>query len=469
MTKSQELAKNTLIIGVGKLFTQLLTFLLLPIYTFFLTPADYGLVDLIMTYVLLLTPLATLQIERATFRYLIDDRKEQTQTSTIITNSLGVITVGVLLTCLVLAVINAFYPIPLVTLAALLGIATVYSGLMQQIARGIGQNKTFSIGSIIIGITQVVFVVLLVVILRHGAEGILLASIIANMFGVIYFVYATRCWRHVRRAYLDRTYSRSLLNYSTPLVPSNLAWWVINVSDRTIISIVIGVAANGTYAIAAKLSSVLTLLYAIYDMSWTESVSLHIKSDDRHQFFSSAMDQALRFFGSIGGLLVGGIAVVFPYIVGTAYHDAYNYIPILILGALFGAIVSQYSALYIATKETKKVAASSVGAAVINLVVTLGGIYFIGMYAAALATVLAFLIMAVYRHFDTQRYVNISYRPSTLATLAAAYLVIAALYYLQTPLAAVAALCVALIYALYANKSIATQGLIALKNRSKSS
>lgn len=465
MTKSQELAKNTLIIAVGKLFTQLLTFLLLPIYTFFLTPADYGMVDLILTYVLLLTPLATLQVERATFRYLIDSRSDRKKIGIIITNSFIILTLGAMIACIVILACNLFYSIPLVVLAALLGIATIYSSLLQQIARGMGKNKTFSIGSIITGIFQVVFVIIFIVYLKYGAEGILIASIIANAAGITYFIYSTKCWRYIRISNFDKSYSRSLLSYSMPLVPSNLAWWVINVSDRTIISIFMGMTANGMYAISARLSSILTMLYAIYDMSWTESVSLHINSEDRHQFFSSSMDQALRFFSSVGALLVGGIAMAFPYIVGKAYNEAYYYIPILVLGALFGGIVSQYSALYIATKETKKVASSSIGAALINLVITLFGIHFIGIYAAAFATVISFLAMAIYRHYDTKKYVTITYKKSTFISLCIAYLLIAILYYQNTVACSIATLFIAIGFTVFVNQSLFKNGFIALKNR----
>ena len=61
MNKSKELVKNTVIIFLGKACTQLISFLLLPLYTAYLTKSDYGLVDLIITYVSLLVPVITVQ------------------------------------------------------------------------------------------------------------------------------------------------------------------------------------------------------------------------------------------------------------------------------------------------------------------------------------------------------------------------------------------------------------------------
>ena len=80
--KKQELLKNTIIIFAGKVSTQLISFFLLPLYTAYLTTSQYGLVDLIQTYVTLFVPIITLETEMSIFRYLIERRgkdKDQDQ------------------------------------------------------------------------------------------------------------------------------------------------------------------------------------------------------------------------------------------------------------------------------------------------------------------------------------------------------------------------------------------------------
>lgn len=56
MSRAGELAKNTFIITVGRVATQFISFLLLPMYTVLLTSEEYGTVDLITTIVQLLVP-----------------------------------------------------------------------------------------------------------------------------------------------------------------------------------------------------------------------------------------------------------------------------------------------------------------------------------------------------------------------------------------------------------------------------
>ena len=88
MQKKKELVKNTLIIFLGKVSTQFISFFLLPLYTRFLSTSAYGAVDLITTYVSLFVPVISLQQEMATFRYLIDARGSSNKIKDVITTSI---------------------------------------------------------------------------------------------------------------------------------------------------------------------------------------------------------------------------------------------------------------------------------------------------------------------------------------------------------------------------------------------
>ena len=80
MSKEKELVKNTAIITFGKVCTQLVSFLLLPLYTSILSTEEYGTVDLVITYSTLLLPFITLALEQALFRFLIDARGNKEKT-----------------------------------------------------------------------------------------------------------------------------------------------------------------------------------------------------------------------------------------------------------------------------------------------------------------------------------------------------------------------------------------------------
>ena len=97
MNKKKQLAKNTIIIFFGKVCTQLISFFLLPLYTSYLATKEYGLVDLIQTYVTLLVPIITMELEMSIFRYLVDSRGKEKDTKKLISNNFFVLGISLTL------------------------------------------------------------------------------------------------------------------------------------------------------------------------------------------------------------------------------------------------------------------------------------------------------------------------------------------------------------------------------------
>ncbi|BCP62258.1 hypothetical protein SUT380_14460 [Streptococcus parasuis] len=77
MSREKSLIKNTAIVAVGQIGTKFISFFLLPLYTAVLTTYEYGITDLLNTYVSLLMPLIFFQADQAIFRFLIDYRQKE--------------------------------------------------------------------------------------------------------------------------------------------------------------------------------------------------------------------------------------------------------------------------------------------------------------------------------------------------------------------------------------------------------
>ena len=112
---------------------------------------------------------------------------------------------------------------------------------------------------------------------------------------------------------------KQLLKYSIPMIPDYLSGWIINVSDRTIISIILGTAMNGIYTVSCKFSNILNSIFSIVNMSWQETASIHIKDNDRDNFFSSMMNNMVKIFSTIGIMMLVCIPLAFNIIIGKSY------------------------------------------------------------------------------------------------------------------------------------------------------
>ena len=169
MSRESKLVKNTFIITVGKICTQLITFFLLPLYTAVLSTEEYGTVDLLNILVSLLLPVVTFQIEQAIFRYLIEVREKEEEKKKIISTSFFTVSFNILI-YLIFGIsykfINNEYKVFLATNV----VVYIYASLFLQIARGLGDNKKYALGSFLSAFTTIIFNILFLVVIKLGVS-----------------------------------------------------------------------------------------------------------------------------------------------------------------------------------------------------------------------------------------------------------------------------------------------------------
>lgn len=407
MEKEKELVKNTAIITFGKICTQLVSFFLLPLYTTVLSTAEYGTVDLVITYSTLLIPFVTLALEQALFRFLIDVRADKDKESSYISTT---VFTSLLFTCIVFTIAFFIYCITNKELFLYFGlvlVGSVVSAVSLQISRGLGDNVGYTLGSTISAIVQIVCNVLFLVIIKLGAPGMMLSSFIGSIScGVVLYI---RCnfKSYIHLSCLNRNAFKKLIKYSMPLIPNQLSWWALNASDKVIVQFFIGIAGNGLVAVANKFSGVYIQFSNIFNISWTESVALHINDEDAEQFISNTINSVFRFFLCACCGIIVCMPFVFEIMVHPQYNEAYGLIPIFMLASLFNVVVSLYGVIYVAYKKTVEIAKTAIYAATLNIVSHLVLIQYIGIYAAAVSTMIGYGGMAIYRYFHSRKYITI--------------------------------------------------------------
>lgn len=468
MNKNKELAKNTLIITIGKICTQFISFFLLPLYTAYLETGDLGTVDLLNTYISLLVPIVTLQLENAVFRFLIDVRDDEKAKTTIITNVFKYIIIHIFIYSIIYLIIvnyiNVAYKYYLLSNV----IICILSSVMLQIARGLGDNKTYSEGSVISGALAVILNVILIAVFKFGAYGILISNLIANIVCFLFILIKLKIYKYINfKNNEDKTIMKKMYKYSMPMIPNSISWWIVSASDRTIISSMISVSANGIYSVANKFSGIFITVYNLFNLSWTESASIHIDDEDRDEFFTNTINNMFKLFSSICIGIIACLPIVFSYLVKGDYMEAYSYIPILMVATLFNVVVGLYSVIYIAKKETKEVAKTSVMAAIINIVINLLLVKKIGLYAAAISTALAYFIMMIFRYFDVKKYMNIKMKIGNMVSVFIMLTITIVSYYLNIKIVSLLVLCIAIIYAILINKSFIIEFFKIVKRKLK--
>jgi len=455
MSKEKTLLKNTAIVSVGKIFTQLVTFFLLPVYTAVLTTEEYGIVDLFNTLVSLFLPIVTLQIEQGVFRYLIDCRDNKEEQKKLISTTILFLLVQLIIYVIVFLFVSPFinnqYKYFLLTN---LCIAT-FSSVFLQISRGLGDNVKYAVGSLISGISIVVLNVIFIVAFKLGAYGMLGATFIGNLLCGIYIVIGKKMYKYIKIKAFDKKKLIEIIRYSIPLVPNIISWWVVRASDRTIITYALDVGANGIYAAANKFSNVFNSLYTVFNLTWTESAAVNINTEDRDKFFSNILDIVLRFFGAMAIEIIAVIPFVFPILINEKFEEAYYQIPILMIASIFSVLVSFLGSIYVAKKLTKEVAKTSVIAAIINIIINVCFIKLIGLYAASISTLIAYFAMFVYRLIDSKKYVILKIKKSLVVSMIIVISIAMIGYYINNLYLNIIVFAGVLIYSIYINKNSA--------------
>ena len=254
-------------------------------------------------------------------------------------------------------------------------------------------------------------------------------------------------------------------NYSIPLIPNNLAWWVVNASDRTIIAHFLGTAANGIYSIANKFPNVFIQFYNILNLSWTETVSLHYNDEDRDEFLTDTMTDLVKLFVAACFGIVACMPFVFPILINTKYDAAYNQILILMYAMLFRVLVGLYSCIYVAQKNAKKIAYTSISAAIINITVDLILINKIQVFAASISTLVAFLTMFIVRYKDVNKVVHMRIKKPIIIGSLVVGLMLIGTYYCGNKIIQFVALCITAIYAVLTNVDMLKSGVNLVKSR----
>lgn len=409
MSREKSLVKNTIILSVGNIIPKLTSFIVLPILTGYLTKTEYGTYDLITILCSLFLPAVTLQIQTAAFRFLIEEKNNEKNKKDIITNILIFLVPVSIVALLILFFILYKYSIVSRVFISLYFFLDIIYGACGQIARGLLKSKVYAEGSIISSIINLILTVLLVYVLKMGLNGVLICMCFSMLIPTIVIMKKIKLFKFFDIHCYSKDVLKKLLKYSWPMVPNSMSMWIMNASDRLVITLFLGIEANAIYAVAKKIPNILSIAQSTFTMAWQESASLASNDDDSNTYYSKMFDIVFCMMSSVMICILAAMPILFMILIRGDYQEAYNQMPILILGMFFFSISSYLGGIYIAQKKTKSVGITTLISAVINLVTNLLLVKFIGLYAASISTLISYVVLVIYRMININKYVKLQY------------------------------------------------------------
>ena len=407
MNQKKQLMKNTIIIAIGKLSTQIISYVLLPLYTAKLTPTEYGNYDFVCTLSLFLCPIITLLMEESMFRYLID-ANSKVQRKKIISQAIIYTFLATIVFIVIASLImglgtdyTAQYIVAIITFV----ISNILIELSNALSRGLGKIKLYSVSNFILGISTIILNIVFILALNAGAEGLLWANTIANSFTAIVIFIMLKLPKYIGR--LDKPLMVDMIKYSMPLVPNSISWSIINMSNRLILTNMVSSAANGIYAMASKFPNIISVLYGYFYTAWKESAARIVKEDNKNEYYNSIYHDAKRFLYAVTICLIAVMPFVFPIFINETYDEAYIYIPIIMIATYYSNLSSFFGGIFSAYKDTKIMGSTTIVAAILNLVIMIVFVTNFEIYAACFSMLIANLLVYFYRRKKLKKYLRL--------------------------------------------------------------
>lgn len=400
-----ELKKNTIIIAISNLGSKAISFILAPLYSYYMTTAEYGTMDLITTTVGLLIPFFCFDIFEASFRFANDKKYDD---RIVLSTSLFVGIVENVIIWTAVAVISLVFKISwIVIICVLSATLDVFYQILAQFARGKGRMKLFAVSGIINSVILLFFNIIFVMFLVWGLNGWIISFVCAKAVTVLYLIIRMNIFREFKFSFVKRDFLYDAVKFCLPLMPSASMWWIMNASDRYVISFYLGISATGIYAVANKLPVILSIFENVFYQSWQTTAINTMNTEDRDRIYSSV------FFKYFQILTVGVSAILIVlkpliiYLFAKDYNEAWISAAVLVIGVMVHALAGNLGTVYTVFKNTTGALKTSMIGAITNVMLNLIFIKFCGMNAAAWTTLISYIIVLAVRWNDTKENVSL--------------------------------------------------------------
>ena len=354
----KSLFKNTIIYSLGRILPQAINFVLLPIYSEYLSPSQYGIIESMLVLSTILTIIFSFATERSMFRVYYDykeeeDKKKFIGNTTILIAISATFFLG--LTFILHTPISKIYseiPFnPYFIYAILIAYTTAFSYITQTLFQVKENALAFFITSVIAFLIEILLTIYFVIIKKEEAIGLLKAKLIANTLMFPLYLYV------IKRAsifQIDKSIIKNIFFFSLPMLPSLLTSWVMNMSNRVFIENYFTLQEVGIFSMASKLSSIATILLGALFTAYNPMFYRLASNEDQLMAKNKIQELNQLLVGAI--LMVSFVVVLFSkevvFILNSRYQEAVLYIPILVLANAVNYLAGIYSLMIYQNKKS---------------------------------------------------------------------------------------------------------------------
>jgi len=429
------LAINTLIYGSGLTLSRVLSVLLLPVFTRFLSPVDYGVTGILSVLTLFLSPVFALGVGSSMGIVYFEHPEHRWKLTTVWTSfallaasATALLAVASIFRAPLVGIIAAgegadydfgyLLTVAIGTVAAT--VATQPLLVSLQLARRARAFVSLTVGGSLAGILLSLF---LVVDLHRGVSGLLEGSLLGQ---IVTFVAALPLALDEWSPRFDVPVARELLRLGVPLVPAFFFIFVMQQGSRYIVEADLGLGAVGLYTLGSNLGMVLTLVVGGFGAAWLPFfMSYSARQEEGSELFGQILTYYVLAIGSLSLMFFALARLAVLVLTRDSFHGAFVAVgPFAASQFLIGIHSILLAGMYFA-REVRFQALIQGAAAMVTVLLALALTPLLGIRGASLAVLLGFgsLVAIQYAWNIGRRYVRIPYDWTRLRRFGVVYVV----------------------------------------------
>jgi O-antigen/teichoic acid export membrane protein len=434
----------------ASIVSKLIAVALLPLYTRYLTPADYGAAEVMFAGVVTASIVVRLGTIEALLRFYY---REDEDPARVVASSFAALfwlaTIAALVALPFAAPISeALLPHPAPDLARIaiggLWVLTMNEYLLT-LFRLEERARAFFITTIIGVLLAIALTVLLVVGAGEGAKGLLIGS-----YGSGALVVAALLVIHRKRLSLrfESPLMRRLMRFGLPTMPAELSLYGLNFVDRIILSRSAGLTAVGLYSLAVKFAQGVNVLVRGFQLAWPP-LAYSIRDDEEARRAYAAV---VTWFAAGCAFVVTGLWLLSRQLVrvfaAPKFFDAHEAIGLVATGVTLYALYMVLVVILGRTGRTEFNFPATAAALSANIALNLALVPSLGIVGAGIALVASYVVVLALMYGFTQRLFPVPYEWSRLARIVLVSAALVGLGELLLPTAGFAGLVLRLVFAL---------------------
>jgi O-antigen/teichoic acid export membrane protein len=401
----------------ASILSKLIAVALLPLYTRHLSPADYGVAEVLFAAVVSISIVVRLGLIEAVLRfYYKDDEDPARVVSSTFAGLFWFTTIGALIALpFAKPISEALLGQPATELARIsiggLWALTMFE-FMLTLFRLEERARAFFITTLVNVVAAIGLTVVLVVGAGEGARGLLIGSYASGAVTVLALIVLQ--WRRLSLRF-DLALLRRLLRFGLPTMPAEVSLYLLNFVDRLIILRTVGATEAGLYSLAVKFAQGVNVLVRGFQLAWPPLA--YSISDD---------DEARRAYATVVTLFAAGCAFVVTAIwllsrwivralAAPQFFDSYEAVGLISTAVTLYALYLVLVVILGRTGRTEFNFPAAIGALIVNVALNLVLVPPLGIVGAGLALLASYLVVLALMYVFTQRLFPVPYQWGRLA------------------------------------------------------